>query len=916
MAIEPPVLKLHAPVPATPADLDFGLAVAANDSYLVVSDPGDSLLGADAGAVHVYASANGRRLRTLRPLSTDAAAGDRFGTAVAVNGSLALIGAPGDEGSAGSVYLFDLVRGRQLIKFASPDPTAGSQFGAAVALEGSVALVGAPLDDAVGVDAGATYLFDLNTVLLTATHRFRRFGSDTVAGDRFGFAVALQGNLAFATAPGNLGNRGAAYIRTIPPGGALNDLEIEKWIAPTTPEAGDLFGSSIAVSGDHVVIGAAGDKVGGQARGSAFVFSLDDNNALHRLVAPLAQAGDQGGISVAVRGNLALVGSARGNSTVLADTGRVDLYDVQTGDHLRAFLPNDLLGLDSFGSAVTFAGNAVVVGAVDGDLGATVDQGAAYYYPSVSGPLPGIVEARTGDFANGLADGVLGGFYQYHLDEDAKPLHYSRLRGASAPSGRNLGIYHGIPGPLVLAQQLGDVVGPLTVRSFSYPVTGLSGQTLYLVGGAGVGVTRANDVGLVSHNGTLPSYLLREGDELAAGGFTGQKIGTLGGFTVAEDRQVTGVYATLVSGTAVVDATKDTAIIHQNSLGPTVNNSGIEGDVTALVDVNLGQVTNRPSVMDDQVFFPTALTGPATSTLDNHALAMIDDDAMNAPAIFARRGSDQPSPVGGIAGQLSTLLGESVNRDNGCLYRATLTGAVSSQNEGLWTIGSSITPIALEGIAAPGLPAGVGFRRFYRYWMLSNNEVMVLATLLGTGVNSANDFALVHFVPGRDPHILMREGDLAPGTGGARVGRILQAEATDRGRQYAILISLTGSSAAGNVALYTGTALSRSVGEEALNSPTLRLRKGSLQSVAGTTQAITSLSLTLPIDASGSGARGLGSPLGSLRHVALLVAFTDRTVAAVHLMPSEKSNFGVILANAPLPGFRLAPIGSFWRLEG
>jgi len=98
-------------------------------------------------------------------LASDGAAADRFGSAVAVRGSLAVVGAPNGDGAvanSGSVYVLARV-GDAWIEvqevFAS-DGAAFDSFGANVFISGQDFIVGAVGDDEVATDAGAAYIFE------------------------------------------------------------------------------------------------------------------------------------------------------------------------------------------------------------------------------------------------------------------------------------------------------------------------------------------------------------------------------------------------------------------------------------------------------------------------------------------------------------------------------------------------------------------------------------------------------------------------------------------------------------------------------------------------------------------------------------------------------------------------------------
>ncbi len=140
--------------------------------------------------------------------------------------------------------------------------------------------------------------------------------SDAQANDLFGASVAVSGDIAvvgayWEDAAGS--DAGAAYILQRNEDGADNWGEVTKLTA-SDAQAGDQFGFSVAVSGDTTVVGASAEDAGGTQAGAAYVFQRDQGGAdnwgeVKKLTASDAQAGDTFGRSVAVSGGTAIVGA-------------------------------------------------------------------------------------------------------------------------------------------------------------------------------------------------------------------------------------------------------------------------------------------------------------------------------------------------------------------------------------------------------------------------------------------------------------------------------------------------------------------------------------------------------------------------------------------------------------------------------
>ena len=150
----------------------------------------------------------------MKLVASDAKPEALFGTSVAIDGNRELIGACG-ENESGAVYLFDLNTGEQLKKIASPvGEDHNYRFGTTVALQKNLALIGAPDDDGP-TNSGAAYLYDVNT----GEQLYKFKASDAKAGGLFGYSVAMNaGYIMAGMTPGGVdGAPGAAYIFSLVP---------------------------------------------------------------------------------------------------------------------------------------------------------------------------------------------------------------------------------------------------------------------------------------------------------------------------------------------------------------------------------------------------------------------------------------------------------------------------------------------------------------------------------------------------------------------------------------------------------------------------------------------------------------------------------------------------------------------------
>ncbi len=263
---------------ALPGDR-FGWSVALDSNWVVVGAPGDPNGGGASGAVYVFDVASGVQLFKLQGPGSGTDTG--FGRSVALGGGRILVGADQDDqggADAGAAYLFDAATGALLSTLLAKDAAAGDFFGTSVALDVSVgspmAVVGAPNDFAKGARKGSAYLFDGATGKQLA----KLLASDGEGGDRFGQCVGLDGLTVIVGAYGDsdAGDKsGSAYLFDVSSG-----LQSSKLLA-SDGAPWDFFGNAVAVRGAMILVGADRDDDQGQDAGVAFVFDnpLVDCNA-------------------------------------------------------------------------------------------------------------------------------------------------------------------------------------------------------------------------------------------------------------------------------------------------------------------------------------------------------------------------------------------------------------------------------------------------------------------------------------------------------------------------------------------------------------------------------------------------------------------------------------------------------------
>ncbi|MBS1788049.1 MAG: putative Ig domain-containing protein [Acidobacteria bacterium] len=372
----------------------FGYTVALDGNTALVGAPYDEVTHTDQGSVYVFVRTDTGWTLQQKLFAQDGEPGDKFGSAVAISGNTALIGAPeDDEGTNlefGSAYVF--VRSgtvwTQQQKLSPNGGLAGALFGSAVALDGNTALVGAYLQTITPsfFTSGAAYVFVRNGT--TWTQQQRLLSNDFQDGDFFGFGVALDGDTALVGAPNHsvsIGGQGAAYIFTR--SGTVWTQQPR--LTAAQPTAGDQFGFAVALSGDKAVIGAHWrELVGSTPTDSGMVISFKHSATgwaqTSQFTCPNPKASAHFGTSLALEGDTLVVGASLGLNESGADQRSAYVF-VDAGEwvFVRQFGPETGTAHNSpddrFGFAVALDGGTVLVGAYRSDA-ATTDQGAAYIF--------------------------------------------------------------------------------------------------------------------------------------------------------------------------------------------------------------------------------------------------------------------------------------------------------------------------------------------------------------------------------------------------------------------------------------------------------------------------------------------------------------------------------------------------------
>jgi len=246
-------------------------------------------------------------------------------------------------------------------------------------------------------DHGARYPLTIDPFVQKA----KLTASDRATSDGLGSSVAISGDVVVVgapyAAPGGITQAGAAYVFVKPLGG-WGDMTQTAKLTASDKYNFDIFGYSVAISGDVVVVGAQGGYAGDPPMaGAAYVFvkpagGWANMTQTAKLTASDKATLDNFGRSVAISGNVVVVGSSFAYAGGMGAAGAAYVFVKPGGGwggnltetaHLTA---SDKDWNDYFGKSVAISGGVVVVGAFYAETGGvTANAGAAYVFVKPGG---------------------------------------------------------------------------------------------------------------------------------------------------------------------------------------------------------------------------------------------------------------------------------------------------------------------------------------------------------------------------------------------------------------------------------------------------------------------------------------------------------------------------------------------------
>ena len=385
----------------------FGIRLDVDGDVAVAGAPGEDVTGTDSGAAYVLVRTGATWSVAAKLLPSDGAAGDSFGSRVAMSGDTAIVAAIFDDDAclpvidpacnAGSVYVYERPAGgwsgtlTQSTKLTAGDAASSMLFGQSVDICGDALVVGS--QDFSKPASGRAYVFERNqSGAWTETAKLTPANAPTT-DFFFGQPVAISGNIIAVRGGRGLTLGSGVYVYEKPATG-WTDKTQDAVLTATDAGPLDSFGVSLAISedGDTAMVGSFQARSNGP--GAVYVYhrrvaGWSDKTQDAKLTASDGDPRDGFGVRMAISGET-LVVTANGDDDGLlcpdptCNSGAVYVFRrpaacwADATEDLK-IIASDGIGDEQFGSGIGIDGNIVVVGSPFADHEAP-NGGSVYAY--------------------------------------------------------------------------------------------------------------------------------------------------------------------------------------------------------------------------------------------------------------------------------------------------------------------------------------------------------------------------------------------------------------------------------------------------------------------------------------------------------------------------------------------------------
>ena len=349
----------------------------------------------DAGIAYIFQLENKMWVQKQQLQPDDTRIGDQFGSAVAINPQWAIIGArKADYGlikNTGAAYIYQLLEGiwQPTQKLQPADLHTNSCFGKGIVINGDWGIIGAPYAKSTTSEyAGAAYVYHVENGLWEQKQKLQP--QDLGINQCFGNVIAMGEEWAII---GGGDRYNSASIKR--PGGAyIYRLENGIWqlkqkLNSPQPGINDLFGYSVAISGEYAFVGAVNTPVANiLGTGTVYIYKLIEGvwQPQQTLQPTQPKYCAFFGATVAIANDIAVIGSTRADSSRLKDIGNAYIFQLEKGVwQLQSTLqPSDLHYESYFGFSTPINKDWIFTTAAWANNATSKRVGAVYVFASSS----------------------------------------------------------------------------------------------------------------------------------------------------------------------------------------------------------------------------------------------------------------------------------------------------------------------------------------------------------------------------------------------------------------------------------------------------------------------------------------------------------------------------------------------------
>jgi FG-GAP repeat len=373
------------------ADDWFGSAVALQGDVAVLGAMGCDASDMNSGAAYIFRRSGDTWAQHQKLSDPDGGLFDSFGRAVAIDGDTIAVGANKSDGpvaNCGAAFVYVRSGDTWMLqqKLTAADAEADDTFGFCLDLQGDTLAIGAYGEDALGASAGAAYVFTRSDGVWSQQAKLT--ASDGVAADQFGTALCLNGDSLAMGAPYK-SNMGAVYV-FVNDGGVWSEQQ-----RLTAPDGAveDGFGNYVVeLDGDTLLVGSPFDDDLGDKSGSAYAFTRTAGvwTFQQKLLPSDGEARAYfAGWAGALDGDT-FVASAHYHDEAAVDSGVAYLFTRSGGvwTEQQKVVGSDTGEGDAFSIALALDGQNLLAGASYHDAGAD-NSGGAYVFVTADAPCPG-----------------------------------------------------------------------------------------------------------------------------------------------------------------------------------------------------------------------------------------------------------------------------------------------------------------------------------------------------------------------------------------------------------------------------------------------------------------------------------------------------------------------------------------------